>query len=271
MNQKMDPCTPKPICPLRSKALQSYGGVQISSVNNLLLQLQELREIERPPYCIIHCSIIVNTRLLRCEIRVLNNYTTIKGPVTYDITKYGAKPGGDISQALTDAWKEASNSTSPSIIVIPRGTWSLSQVKLIGDDCVSIGDETKEVHIQNVTCGPGHGISVGSLGGYAEEKDARDICEKLHLHWHTKWSQVKTWPSAPAQLTVSDLHFEDLIMDNVSSPVIIDQEYCPHNLCKKDRPSSIKISNVSIKNVRGTTNSAEAVTLICSSLKPCEM
>ncbi|KAL0289652.1 UNVERIFIED_CONTAM: Polygalacturonase [Sesamum calycinum] len=70
-----------------------------------------------------------------------------------------------------------------------------------GDDCVSIGDETKEVHIQNVTCGPGHGISVGSLGG---------------------------------------------------------------------RPSSIKITNVSIKNVRGTTNSAEAVTLICSSLKPCE-
>ncbi|KAL0423321.1 UNVERIFIED_CONTAM: Polygalacturonase [Sesamum radiatum] len=115
-----------------------------------------------------------------------------------------------------------------------------------GDDCVSIGDETKEVHIQNVTCGPGHGISVGSLGG------------------------VKTWPSAPAQLTVSDLHFEDLIMDNVSSPVIIDQEYCPHNLCKKDRPSSIKITNVSIKNVRGTTNSAEAVTLICSGLKPCE-
>ncbi|KAL0431113.1 UNVERIFIED_CONTAM: Polygalacturonase [Sesamum radiatum] len=59
-------------------------------------------------------------------------------------------------------------------------------------------------------------------------------------------------------------------MDNVSSPIIIDQEYCPHNLCKKDRPSSIKITNVSIKNVRGTTNSAEAVTFICSGLKPCE-
>ncbi|KAL0282007.1 UNVERIFIED_CONTAM: Polygalacturonase [Sesamum angustifolium] len=186
--------------------------------------------------------------------------------MTYDITKCGAKPGADISQALMDAWKEASNSTSPSIIVIPRGTWSLSQVKLIGnkaplelqvqgtvqanpntgDDCVSIGDETKEVRIQNVTCGLGHGISVGSLGG------------------------VKTWPSAQAQLTVSDLHFEVLIMDNVSSLVIIDQEYCPHNLCKKDRPSSIKITNVSIKNVQGTTNSAEAITLICSSFKPCE-
>ncbi|KAL0381149.1 UNVERIFIED_CONTAM: Polygalacturonase [Sesamum angustifolium] len=120
-----------------------------------------------------------------------------------------------------------------------------------GDDCVSIGDETKEVHIQNVTCGPGHGISVGSLGGYASEKDVQGIYVKNCTFIGTQNGvRVKTWPSAPAQLTVSDLHFEDLIMDN--------------------RPSSIKITNVSIKNVRGTTNSAEAVTLICSGLKPCE-
>ncbi|KAL0462290.1 UNVERIFIED_CONTAM: Polygalacturonase [Sesamum latifolium] len=139
-----------------------------------------------------------------------------------------------------------------------------------GDDCISIGDETKELHIQNVTCGPGHGISVGSLGGYAEEKDVQGIYVKNCTFIGTQNGvRVKTWPSAPATLTVSDLHFEDLIMDNVSSPIIIDQEYCPHNLCKKDRPSSIKISNVSIKNVRGTTNSAEAV-IFCSGLKPCE-
>ncbi|KAL0462301.1 UNVERIFIED_CONTAM: Polygalacturonase [Sesamum latifolium] len=99
-----------------------------------------------------------------------------------------------------------------------------------GDDCISIGDETKELHIQN----------------------GEDMA------------------SAPATLTVSDLHFEDLIMDNVSSPIIIDQEYCPHNLCKKDRPSSIKISNVSIKTYGARQNSAEAVTFICSGLKPCE-
>ncbi|KAL0282008.1 UNVERIFIED_CONTAM: Polygalacturonase [Sesamum angustifolium] len=120
-----------------------------------------------------------------------------------------------------------------------------------GDDCVSIGDETKEVHIHNVTCGPGHGISVGSLGGYASEKDVQGIYVTNCTFIGTQNGvRVKTWPSAPAQLTVSDLHFEDLIMDN--------------------RPSSIKITNVSIKNVRGTTNSAEAVTLICSGLKPCE-
>ena len=109
-----------------------------------------------------------------------------------------------------------------------------------GDDCVSIGDESKEIHSQNVTCGPGHGISVGSLGGYAEEKDVQGIyVTNCTFIGTTNGVRVKTWPSAPATLTVSDLHFEDLIMDNVSSPIIIDQEYCPHNLCKKDVSFSI--------------------------------
>ncbi|KAK4437525.1 Polygalacturonase [Sesamum alatum] len=269
-------------------------------------------------------------------------------PVTYDVRKYSAKPGADISQAVLDAWKEACNSTSPSTVFIPPGTWLLSQVKLLGpnkapielqvqgtlqaspdpsklpnkegewitinyvnfltltgggvldapgdspntdgihvarstniritdsiiktgDDCVSMGDETKEVYIQNVTCGPGHGISIGSLGGYATEKDVTGVYVKnCTFIGTTNGVRVKTWPSAPATLTVSELHFEDLIMDNASLPIVIDQEYCPHNLCNKDRPSSIKISNVSIKNVRGTTSTAEAVWLVCSSLKPCE-
>ncbi|KAL0462298.1 UNVERIFIED_CONTAM: Exopolygalacturonase [Sesamum latifolium] len=43
-----------------------------------------------------------------------------------------------------------------------------------------------------------------------------------------------------------------------------------HTIFAKKIPSSIKISNVSIKNVRGTINSTEAVALICSGLKPCE-
>ncbi|XP_011097084.2 polygalacturonase-like [Sesamum indicum] len=196
------------------------------------------------------------------------SHLQIPGPVTYDITKYGAKSGGDISQ-------ESAPGDSPNTDGIHLGRDTMINIKdsiiKTGDDCVSIGDESKEIHIQNVTCGPGHGISVGSLGGYAEEKDVQGIyVTNCTFIGTTNGVRVKTWPSAPATLTVSDLHFEDLIMDNVSSPIIIDQEYCPHNLCKKDRPSSIKITNVSIKNVRGTTNTAEAVTFICSGLKPCE-
>ncbi|KAJ7964742.1 Polygalacturonase [Quillaja saponaria] len=68
------------------------------------------------------------------------------------------------------------------------------------DDCVSLGDGSQQINIEKVTCGPGHGISVGSLG------------------------RVKTWPASPSGVA-SDLHFEDIVMNNVGTPILIDQEF----------------------------------------------
>lgn len=46
--------------------------------------------------------------------------------------------------------------------------------------------------------------------------------------------RIKTWPTTPITYDlVSNLHFENIIMDNVSNPVIIDQEYCSWNQCSK--------------------------------------
>ncbi|KAK1592895.1 hypothetical protein Q3G72_032120 [Acer saccharum] len=40
-----------------------------------------------------------------------------------------------------------------------------------GDDCIAILSGTSETNVSGVFCGPGHGISVGSLGRYKDEKD----------------------------------------------------------------------------------------------------
>ncbi|BAT94273.1 hypothetical protein LR48_Vigan02g206000 [Vigna angularis] len=140
-----------------------------------------------------------------------------------------------------------------------------------GDDCVSLGDGSKQVLVQNVKCGPGHGISIGSLGKYKEEEPVDGITIKsCSIKGTQNGVRIKTWPSQPGTITVTNMRFEDITMDNVSNPVIIDQEYCPWNQCTKQYPSKIKISKVIIKNIKGTSATKEGIILACSSGVPCE-
>ncbi|KAG4137759.1 hypothetical protein ERO13_D07G091650v2 [Gossypium hirsutum] len=47
-----------------------------------------------------------------------------------------------------------------------------------GDDCVSIGDGSKNLVINGVTCGPGHGISIGSLELFKNEEPVDGVTVK---------------------------------------------------------------------------------------------
>uniref|UniRef100_A0A6J1E198 Exopolygalacturonase-like n=1 Tax=Momordica charantia TaxID=3673 RepID=A0A6J1E198_MOMCH len=140
-----------------------------------------------------------------------------------------------------------------------------------GDDCVSIGDTSKQITVTDVTCGPGHGISIGSLGKFEGEENVEGVTvKKCKLINTSNGVRIKTWPGTPGTGSVTDMHFEDIEMVNVSNPVYIDQEYCPHNHCKKTSPSKIKISKVTIKNIKGTSATPVAVKLVCSQSHPCE-
>lgn len=139
-----------------------------------------------------------------------------------------------------------------------------------GDDCISVGDETEQLHITKVTCGPGHGISIGSLGANANEKPVVGVFVTNCTFVSTdNGVRIKTWPNSQPGV-VSDVHFEDIIIQNVSNPVIIDQLYCPNGKCNKDLPSQVKISKVTIQNIKGTSRTQSAVTLLCSKGSPCE-
>ncbi|XP_057485873.1 exopolygalacturonase-like [Actinidia eriantha] len=140
----------------------------------------------------------------------------------------------------------------------------------VGDDCVSIGPGTTNISIVNVMCGPGHGISIGSLGKYPKEKNVRGITvENCTINGTQNGVRVKTWPGSPPSMA-ANLTFQDIVMINVSNPIVIDQEYCPNHTCLNYKPSRVKLRNIHFRNIKGTYRTKSAVTLVCSSRVACE-
>ncbi|GAB4851321.1 hypothetical protein Ancab_030616 [Ancistrocladus abbreviatus] len=142
-----------------------------------------------------------------------------------------------------------------------------------GDDCVGILQGSTRITINQVTCGPGHGISVGSLGKYADEEDVSGIQVKnCTLKGTDNGLRIKTWPFKPNVIPIraSGFLFQDIIMKDVKNPIIIDQEYCGGAKSCKMPPSKIRLSNVFFYNIKGTSRTPEAIDVKCSSAVPCD-
>jgi galacturan 1,4-alpha-galacturonidase len=140
----------------------------------------------------------------------------------------------------------------------------------VGDDCISIGPGTSKVNITGVTCGPGHGISIGSLGRYKDEKDVTDINVKdCTLKKTSNGLRIKAYEDAASVLTASNIHYDNIKMEDSANPIIIDMKYCPNKICTASGASKVTVKDVSFKNVTGTSSSPEAVSLLCSDKIPC--
>uniref|UniRef100_A0A453SKV0 Exopolygalacturonase n=1 Tax=Aegilops tauschii subsp. strangulata TaxID=200361 RepID=A0A453SKV0_AEGTS len=136
----------------------------------------------------------------------------------------------------------------------------------VGDDCISMGPGTTKVNISGVTCGPGHGISIGSLGRYKDEKDVTDITVKnCVLKGSSNGLRIKSYEDAKSPLIASKITYENIKMEDSGNPIIIDQKYCPNKLCtSKGDADRVTVKDVSFKNITGTSSTPEAVSLLCS-------
>ncbi|RZC64759.1 hypothetical protein C5167_008457 [Papaver somniferum] len=138
-----------------------------------------------------------------------------------------------------------------------------------GDDCVSVGQGSTNVSVSKVTCGPGHGISVGSLGKQQDELDVRGlIVRNCTLSGTENGLRIKTWPASPA-IKASHFIYQDIIMNNVKNPIIIDQCYGSKKKCVS-QPSRVAVSDVHFINVHGTSVSNVAINIGCSPMVPCQ-
>ncbi|PNT70050.1 hypothetical protein BRADI_2g04520v3 [Brachypodium distachyon] len=113
-----------------------------------------------------------------------------------------------------------------------------------GDDCVSILSGTTDAYVTDTTCGPGHGISVGSLGG-ANSKSAlveRITVSNCSFVGTLTGVRIKSWQGGTGK--ANGFLFENLNMTAVRFPIDIDQFYCPPGNCPTRVKSSTLISTL---------------------------
>ncbi|GKE67477.1 probable polygalacturonase [Tanacetum coccineum] len=141
-------------------------------------------------------------------------------------------------------------------------------MKCLGDDCIALISGTSQVNISGIYCGPGHGISIGSLGINGEYSEVENIyVRKCNFSGTQNGARIKTWQGGSGY--AKDITFEEINLHNVNNPILIDQYYCPggHN-CPKNS-SAVEISGISYKLFQGTSSSRTAINFDCSDNVPC--
>ncbi|XP_071690990.1 probable polygalacturonase At1g80170 [Rutidosis leptorrhynchoides] len=137
-----------------------------------------------------------------------------------------------------------------------------------GDDCVSIVNASSNIKMKNIYCGPGHGISIGSLG-----KDnstgivSKVVLDTAFLKGTTNGLRIKTWQGGSGY--VNAVRYQNVKMENVANPIIIDQFYCDSPKSCQNQTSAVEISQIMYQNVSGSSKSAEAMKFACSDTVPC--
>ncbi|KAJ9692652.1 hypothetical protein PVL29_011638 [Vitis rotundifolia] len=137
-----------------------------------------------------------------------------------------------------------------------------------GDDCIAFGDQTSQVFVKGVACGPGHGISVGSLGINGGSAQVEEIHVDSCIFKGTQnGARIKTWQGGSGY--ARKITFNNIKLDNARNPIIIDQFYCPHRTDCQSLKSAVQISDVSFTGFSGTSATDNAIKLSCSETVGC--
>ncbi|XP_022944898.1 polygalacturonase At1g48100 isoform X3 [Cucurbita moschata] len=135
-----------------------------------------------------------------------------------------------------------------------------------GDDCVSIQTGCSNIHIHHITCGPGHGISLGGLG-----KDKSVACvsnivvENISIQNTLSGVRIKTWQGGVG--SVKNVSFSNIQVSDVKVPIMIDQYYCDKYRCK-NQTGAVAISGIKYDQIIGSYT-VQPIHLACSSQIPC--
>ncbi|CAM5999139.1 unnamed protein product, partial [Sphagnum balticum] len=136
-----------------------------------------------------------------------------------------------------------------------------------GDDCISIQTGSSMLLIQDIKCGPGHGISIGSLGKDQKASVWGVIVNRVYFDHTTNGFRIKTWQGGSGH--AHGMKFMNAKMNSVSKPIAIDQYYCDSPNGCANETSAVEISEIIFANITGTSATNMAVDIQCSDHVPC--
>ncbi|CAL9016499.1 unnamed protein product [Prunus brigantina] len=137
-----------------------------------------------------------------------------------------------------------------------------------GDDCIAINGGCSDLNIANIACGPGHGISVGSLGAHgALEKVQNVYVRDSSFSGTTNGARIKTWQGGSGY--ARNITFEKITLDAAKNPIIIDQFYCNQDHNCESQASALLVEDVKYIDFEGTSANEEAIKLDCDQNSGC--
>ncbi|GAU48349.1 hypothetical protein TSUD_267740 [Trifolium subterraneum] len=201
-------------------------------------------------------------RFYNCHNLTLNNLTHIDSPrnhISIDDCKYTS-----ISNLHIAAPKDSPNTDGIDIALSTNVLINNSTIET-GDDCIAINNGSSYINISSIFCGPGHGISVGSLGKDKMYATVEHVYVKnCTFNETSNGARIKTFEGGYGY--ARNITYEDIIVVRVKHPVIIDQYYDP----KTDIiEQAVNVSDVTFLNIRGTSLGKNAVELNCDNIIGC--
>ncbi|KAM1042007.1 hypothetical protein ACFX2I_031072 [Malus domestica] len=172
----------------------------------------------------------------------------------FDITKYGAVGDGrtDDSPAFLKSWGDICNGENDAVLtlLVTEGkTFMLQPIKFEAISAFEIHlSEQATIVLQSTAgapfsilptfaCGPGHGISVGSLGADGATEKVDNIYVKDCSFTRTiNGARIKTWQGGSGY--ARNITFERIKLDGAQNPIVIDQYYCNEDQNCKSQPSA---------------------------------
>ncbi|KAF8727424.1 hypothetical protein HU200_019030 [Digitaria exilis] len=169
---------------------------------------------------------------------------------------------------------EDSVNTNGIHLVDSRNVHIMDNLISTGDDCVSIVGNCTDVRLRAISCGPGHGISIGTLG----VDNSVDYVEKikvdtLFISNAENGVRVRTTKNGGGGFA-RKVKFKSIVMRNVSNPIIVDQGNSddPEGSFEAQvyaAATAVRVEKINYIDIAGTSASDHAMTFSCSDAMPC--